>query len=240
MPSAITSWLSRPPTKRPSWQPSSPERASGARRLRDEANAALLRGDNDIAEALFTERLPITLAARNWVAASSCRINLALIANRTARHEQARALLAENLPFVRARGQSRCEATTLAGLAETSVRAGRPLAGTDDALAAAGLAFEIRDWPLAVFALEALAASAAAAGEGRAATLLGALDAERQRLELEPDPDEVVMRDTALESLGPDPTVYADAWAAGTTLDLPAAFDLATAISADLRTSAAA
>ena len=95
-------------------------------RLRDEANAALLRGDNEVAESLFRERLPITLDARNWVAASSCRINLALIANRTARHEQARALLTENLPFVRARGQSRCEATTLAGLAETSVRARPP------------------------------------------------------------------------------------------------------------------
>jgi len=209
--------------------------------LRDKAVAAMMRGDNEAAEALFAERLPLALAGGNGVAASSCRINMAVIANRTGRHDRARALLEENLPFVRARAQSRCEATTLSGLAETAVRAGRPDDAPDTALAAARLASEIRDPSLALLALEAVAASAAGHGHAGAATLLAGTEGMRRRLDLEPDPDEAEIRAAALAQIGPDPAadpVYAGAWAAGAALDLPALLDLASALAADLRSAA--
>ncbi|MEX1278272.1 MAG: hypothetical protein WEI16_04395, partial [Chloroflexota bacterium] len=211
--------------------------------LRDRAVAAMMHGDNEAAEALFAERLPLALAAGNGVAASSCRINMAVIANRTGSHDRARALLEENLPFVRARAQSRCEATTLSGLAETAVRAGRPDDAGDTALAAARLASEIRDPSLALLALEALAASAAAHGHTGAATLLAGTEAVRRRLDLEPDPDEAEIRAAALAHLGPDPVAdpaYAGAWVAGAALDLPALLDLASALAADLRSATVA
>jgi len=211
--------------------------------LRDQAVAAMMHGDNEAAEALWAERLPLVLAAGNGVAASSCRINMAVIANRTGRHDRARALLEENLPFVRARAQSRCEANTLSGLAETAVRAGRPDDARDTALAAARLATEIRDPSLALLALEALAASAAARGHTGAATLLAGTEAMRRHLDLEPDPDEAEIRAAALAHLGPDPATdpaHVAAWAAGAAPDLPALLDLASAIAADLRRAAVA
>ena len=201
--------------------------------LRDRALAAMVRGDYATAETLFLERLEVAKAAGNGVGTSACRINLALIANRMTRHDRARDLLEENLPFVRARGQSRCEATTLAGLAETAVYAGRPDDIPDAALSAAHLAIGIRDPQLALFALDTLAAAAAADNDARAATLLGGTEAVRQRLDLTLDPDEEPVRTAAMDLLGPDPDAYRSAWAEGATLDLPALLDVAGAVAAD-------
>jgi hypothetical protein len=56
------------------------------------------------------------------------------VANKTRRHEIAEGLLAENLPFVRGKGQARCEAHTLVGMLETTVHRERPSEGAEDAL----------------------------------------------------------------------------------------------------------
>jgi predicted ATPase/class 3 adenylate cyclase len=201
--------------------------------IRDQAVAALLRDDLATAEALFEERLPIVMAAGNGVGTSSCRINLALIANHTHRHDRARDLLEENLTFVRSRGQTRCEATTLSGLAETAVYQGR--SEIDAALTAARLAMEIRDPSLALFSLDVLAATVAR-DDPRAATILGGTEAVRRRLDLEADPDEAVLRDVAAARLGGDPAAYRDEWSRGAALDLPDLILLATDIAAE-RTS---
>jgi len=57
------------------------------------------------------------------------------------------------LAFVRARGQTRCEAHTLACLAQTAVLSGRRIEAAEVAASAAGLALEIRDRPLTLFCL---------------------------------------------------------------------------------------
>ncbi len=96
--------------------------------LKEQAFAGLMKGELDAAEALFVERLAEAIAVDNGVATSSSRLNLAAIANRTGRHVAAESLFAENLPFVRSKGQARCEAHTLAGLAETAASV-RPAPG---------------------------------------------------------------------------------------------------------------
>ena len=83
------------------------------------------RGDLKAAEALLREALDVALAADNGVGTSSCRLGLVYVANRTGRHDEAEELLAENLPFVRAKGQTRCEGYTLYGMADTAVSRGQ-------------------------------------------------------------------------------------------------------------------
>ena len=161
---------------------------------------------------------------------------MAVIANKTSRHERARNLLEENLPFVRARGQTRCEATTLSGLAETSLYLGRPDDGVEAAFSAARMALEIRDHPLALFSLETLAA-AIATDDPRAATLLGGTEAARQRLDLAPDPEEAAVIALAVQRLGPDSATYRHAWSAGAALDLQDLLEVASAIAADRHAS---
>lgn len=78
--------------------------------LRAQARAARLRGEIETAERLYQEALDVAIAVDNGVGASSCRLTLASLANEMGRHDRAEALLAENLPFVQARGQTRCEA----------------------------------------------------------------------------------------------------------------------------------
>jgi hypothetical protein len=158
---------------------------------------------------------------------SSCRINLSIVANRSVRHERAEALLGENLPFVRSRGQTRCEATTLALLAETSVRQARPRDAGEDALEAARRARQIDDAPLTAYALDLFAVAAAARGERRiAASILGATEAAREAMGVGPDEDEQAMRDEALELLR-EADDRETAWNEGRALDLEAAFELA-------------
>jgi hypothetical protein len=167
-------------------------------RLREQALAALLRDDLAAAEPLYEELLGLAIGVGNGVRTSSCRLNLATIANHTARHERAEELLRENLPFVRARGQSRCEATTLAMMAETSIRRQRPDDADEPARTAALRASQIADEPMLIYSLELVAAAAAERGDAElAATLLGGTEAARGRAELAPDEDEAFVRDWA-------------------------------------------
>jgi tetratricopeptide (TPR) repeat protein len=201
-------------------------------RLREQALAALLRNDFIGAEPLYEELLGLAIEVGNGVRTSSCRLNLATIANRTDRHDRAEELLRENLPFVRARGQSRCEATTLAMMAETSFRLGRPGEAAEPARTAAVRSSQIADDPLLIYSLELVAASAADDGDGRrAAMLLGATGSARERMELEPDDDEALVRAWAearlADSLPPDGIAVAAS--AGRGLDLASALAEATA-----------
>jgi len=207
--------------------------------LGDQAFAALQKGDFATAEGLYRERLGVAIAVDNGVATSSCRLNLAYIAMKTRRLETAEALLAENLPFVRSRGQARCEATTLASLAETNLYRDRHQECGDDALLGAIRALQIRDNPLAVYCLELLAASTAAQGDlERAATILGATDAARETMGVGPDEDEAAIRAKTLEWLGSEPEPFAEAWEQGRHLDLPRALEIAKADPTGRATSA--
>lgn len=196
--------------------------------MREEAFAALMNGELEKAEQLFDQRMRAAIAADNGVATSSCRLNLVTIANKTSRHDRAEQLLSENLPFVRSKGQARCEAYTLAGYAETAFHAGRPR----DCIAEAGLsatrALQIEDRPLAVYCLELLAAAAAAGGDDRrAATLLGATDAARAAMGVELDEDDEAIRTYTLGSLDQDSELVVDAWDEGRKLDVAGAVELA-------------
>ncbi|HUG65308.1 MAG TPA: adenylate/guanylate cyclase domain-containing protein [Gaiellaceae bacterium] len=198
--------------------------------LREQAAAALMRGELEKAERLFTERLDASIAVDNGVATSSCRLNLVSIANKTARPDRAEQLLAENLLFVRSKGQARCEAYTLAGFAETAFHAGRPGDGAEKAELSATRALQIDDRPLAVYCLDLLAAAAAARGDDRrAAALLGATEAAREAMGVECDEDEEAIRAHALGSMDRSSSLVNDAWTRGRTLDLAAAVDRALA-----------
>lgn len=198
--------------------------------LRERAVAASLRGDLDEAERLFAKRLDAAIAADNGVATSSCRLNLVSIANKRGRYARAEQLLAENLPFVRSKGQARCEAYTLAGFAETALRSGRPGDGVEHAEQSATRALQIDDRPLAAYCLDLLAAAAASRGDDRrAAALLGATEAVREAMGIESNEDEEAIRSCALSSLDRRHSLVAEAWTRGRTLDLAGALDLARA-----------
>ena len=172
-------------------------------RLREQALAALLRDDFAAAEPLYEELLDISIEIGNGVRTSASRLNLATIANHTARHERAEELLRENLAFVRARGQSRCEATTLAMMAETSIRRDRPGEAAGPARTAAMRSSQIADDPLPIYSLELVAAAAAEQGDAElAAMLLGGTEAARSRAELTPDEDETFVRQWAEDTAG--------------------------------------
>ena len=196
--------------------------------LGEQALAALMSGEFEQAERLFDERLNAAMAADNGVATSSCRLNLASIANKTGRHDRAKQLLSENLPFVRSKGQARCEAYTLAGYAETAFHEGRPGDRTAEAELSATRALQIDDRPLVIYCLELVAAAAATRGdERRAAALLGATEAAREAMGVEVDEDEEVIRGHTVGSLDRDSDVVAAAWAEGRQLDLAGAVVLA-------------
>jgi predicted ATPase len=170
--------------------------------LRAQAAAAWRKGDRSHAEDLYEEMFRVAVAVDNGVSTSSCRINLATIAIETDRPERAESLLRENLPFVLARGQSRCEANTLALLAETSLRLGRAEEVTDPAGTGAVRAAQIGDEPLLVYCAELVAAAAAGGGDARrAALILGAADAARRVMEAEPDDQEAFIRTWTEERL---------------------------------------
>jgi predicted ATPase len=197
--------------------------------LMEKGSAALRKKDFGQAEKLFRERLVTAIAVDNGVAISSCRLHLVYIANKTGRHAGADALLAENLPFVRSKGQARCEAYTLAGIAETAVRRDRAGDAAGEAVLAATRALQIHDQPLAVYSLELFAAAAAARGEARrAATVLGATEAAREAMESPPDEDEEEIRACALEFIGGDGLIKA-AWVEGRSIDLASAVEVAEA-----------
>ena len=111
-------------------------------------------------------------------------------------------------------------------LAETAIHQNRGDAVAEPARVAAVRSSQISDDPLLIYSLELVAAAAAEDGDGRrAATLLGATDAARERMELERDEDEAFVRDwiqTRLpRSLSADDIAAASE--AGGRLDLEAA-----------------
>ena len=187
--------------------------------LQQQAGAALMNEDFEAGEVLYETALGVAKAVDNGVGMSSCRLNLAYIANKTGRHDRASALLAENLGFVRSRGQTRCEANTLASMAETMLYRDLPGDGASDALLGAIRALQIRDRPVAVWSLDLFAVAAAARGQSSgAATILGATEAAREAMGVEAEEDEAWIRSRAQELLGGG--IDQVAWADGRASDL--------------------
>jgi predicted ATPase/DNA-binding transcriptional LysR family regulator len=196
--------------------------------LKTRARTALMKGDVAHAANLLEEAMDVAIAVDNGVGTSACRLKLAYLANKTGRPDRAAALLDENLPFVRARGQSRCEAYTLAGFAETAIYRNLPEQVAEPALHAATRAVSVGDNPLVAFCLDQVAASAATRGDAaRAAKLLGATEVAREAMGVVPDDQEGAIRNRALEQVDPADPRLADAWAKGRKLDLTAALELA-------------
>jgi predicted ATPase/class 3 adenylate cyclase len=201
--------------------------------LQARVEAARSRNDLRTAEALLHEALDVARAAGNGVGTSACRLSLVWVANQQGRHDEADDLLAENLPFVRALGQIRCEGYTLAGMADTTIRRGRLPDCAAPALLGATRALQISDKYLAVRCLDLFAAALAAAGDQRrAAAILAAVDAARHAMSIEPNADDQARREHALKLLDPHGHDYALGHAEGQTLGLPGALSLAA--SADL------
>ena len=202
--------------------------------LQARATAAIRRAELKAAEAALREAFGVAVAADNGVGTSWCRLHLVYVANRTGRHDEADELLAENLPFVRARGQTRCEGYTLYGMADTTVARGQAGDCAADALLGARRGLQIGDKGLTVGSLELYAVAAAAGGDyRRAAAMLAACDAARREMGIEPDPDEQAIRGQALKLLDQHGEAVAAGSAQGRALDLPAALWLATGADPD-------
>ena len=170
--------------------------------LRAQIAAAMAHDDLATAEPLYEELLAVARADDNGVRTSACRINLAYIANRTGRHERAEALMLENLPFVRSRGQARCEATTLVTLAETTTFLDRPAASVDYSVAAAEVAPRAADALLLIEDLRWYAAAASRLGEAdRPAEILGACEAAEAEMDAALEPHETAVRDELVATL---------------------------------------
>jgi ATP/maltotriose-dependent transcriptional regulator MalT len=196
--------------------------------LQARATAAVMSGDLEAGKALLQDALDVALDVDNGVGTSWCRLNLASVANRTGRHDQADELLDENLPFVRARGQTRCEGYTLAGMADTTVLRGRPGDCAASALLGARRALQIGDKQLAARCLDLFAVAAAVGGDDRrAAAVLAAAEAARQAMGVEPDPGKQAVRGQALKLLDQHGQAFTLGYAEGQALDLPAALSLA-------------
>ena len=170
--------------------------------LRAQIASAMAHDDFATAEPLYEDLLVVARADDNGVRTSACRINLAYIANRTGRHERAEALMLENLPFVRGRGQARCEATTLVTLAETTTYLDQPAASVDYAVAAAEVAPHAADALLLIEDLRWYAAAAVRLGDPeRIAEILGACEAAESELEAALEPHETAVRDELVATL---------------------------------------
>ena len=196
--------------------------------LREMGFDALDNGRLDEAASLFRERLEMAIALDNGVGTSACRINLALIETRRSRFDEAEDWLNVNLPFVRSRGQARCEANTMAGLAATRLYQSSPEQGGDYALLAAVRSAQINDQPLTAYCLDLFAAATAAQGDlQRAATLLGATEAARERMGVEPDEDEAPIRQMAEVSIAAHRASLEKDWLRGRSLDLTTAVEFA-------------
>jgi predicted ATPase/transcriptional regulator with XRE-family HTH domain len=192
------------------------------------AGAALAKGDLEAAEALLREALDVAVAVDNGVGMSSCRLGLVYVANQAGRYDQAEELLTENLPFVRARGQTRCEGYTLARMADTTVRRGWTEDCAADALLGARRALQIGDKPLAVSCMELFALAAAARGDDhRAAAILAAGEAARHAMGAKPSPRHQAIREQALKLLDQHGEAITLGSAEGQALDLAAALTLA-------------
>jgi predicted ATPase len=170
--------------------------------LREKARAAMMHDDFVAAEPLYLEALEAARDDDNGVGMSSCRINLAYIANRTGRHDRAEELLAENLPFVRSRGQARCEATSLVSLVETLSYLERPAEAIDFAVAAAEVAPRAADPLLLVENLRWYGLAAARLGESeRTARILGVCEQAEKEMDAPLEPHEELLREELLAAL---------------------------------------
>jgi predicted ATPase/transcriptional regulator with XRE-family HTH domain len=195
-----------------------------------QGDAAFMRGDMGAAEELYWDALGVALAADNGVGASASRLGLVRVANRTGRYDDSEELLAENLPFVKARGQTRCEGYTLYFMAETDRSRGRPGDRPEVALLGARRALQVDDRRLAVGCLEAFAVAAAEAGDHRrAAALLAAGEAACREMGAEPDGDEDSARAQTIKLLDQRSEAFTLGSAEGRALDLVAALALAEA-----------
>jgi predicted ATPase/class 3 adenylate cyclase len=195
--------------------------------VKEQARAAHLRGEYEAAERLWQDAFEVAREVDNGVGMSACRLNLASLLTKADQCERAEGLLAENLPFVRARGQARCEAYTLAAFADAAIRRGRVADAAEHALSAAGCASLIDDQPLVAYCLDLTTTAAAARGDvARAAIILGATEAAREAMGVVPDEEEEAARNRTLELLGQDKAVEG-ALARGRELDLPSALALA-------------
>jgi predicted ATPase/DNA-binding XRE family transcriptional regulator len=193
-----------------------------------QGDAALMKGDLRAAEELYWQALAVALEADNGVGASSCRLGIVWVANRTGRYDDAEELLAENLPFVKARGQSRCEGYTLYYMADTDRWRGRPGDRPEVALLGARRALQVDDRGLAARCLEVCALVAADAGDyRRAAALLAAGEVAYRQMGAEPDVGEDSARGQALKLLDQHSEAVTLGAAEGRALDLAAALALA-------------
>ncbi len=193
------------------------------RDLKHRAERAWESGALAEAEDLYREALATATDVDNGVGISSCRLNLASLANEQGRHAEADELLHDNLRFVRGRGQSRCEATTLAILGETAIFRAQPREATACAVAGAHRASGFKEASLTTYCLDIAAAGFAEEGESsEAATILGATERALERLEVAPDEDEVAMRERALAAIGTQMTVadVESAWSRGREMGL--------------------
>jgi predicted ATPase/class 3 adenylate cyclase len=198
--------------------------------LKLRAGRALETDKLDEAEVLYRQAFDAAVEVDNGVGMSSCRLGLATIANQTGRHEGADSLLQENLPFVRGRGQSRCEAFTLMALAETAVFRRLPEPAAEWATSGARRALGFGEESLAAYCLDVAAAALAEEGErDRAAAILGSTERARERLGMALDEEEKAMRDRALAAMQPvlDGAELERAVAGGRDLDLALALELA-------------
>ena len=163
------------------------------------ADAALMREDWAVAEQLLEEALAEAEAANNGVGMSACRLGLADLAMNGNRLTRAEELLDENLPFVRSRGQTRCEGFTLLHLSRNAALQGAAAVASDHAVGGARRATQIKANRLLIACLERYAAVAPDVGAAReAALVLGATEAARAELDLAPAGNTVALRGDAV------------------------------------------
>jgi predicted ATPase/class 3 adenylate cyclase len=197
--------------------------------LRRQAGEAWRAGDRDEAERVYLQAIEAAVEVNNGVGISACRLSLSWLANETGRHERAESLLQDNLRFVRGRGQSRCEAFTLAGLAETALLTNQPAEAAGWAVGAATRALGFGEESLAAYCLDIAAAALAEEGAvAPAAAILDSTDRARRRLGIVPDDEETAMRERGRRAIDAAGAGEPDrARSEGTDLSLPAALELA-------------
>jgi hypothetical protein len=159
----------------------------------------MMREDWAAAEALLEEALAEAAAANNGVGMSACRLGLADLAMNDNRLRRAEHLLDENLPFVRSRGQTRCEGFTLLALSRIAALQGAPADASDHAVGGARRATQINADRLLIQCLERYASVAPDIGAARSAALvLGATESAREKLDLAAGEAVVELRGGAL------------------------------------------
>ena len=197
--------------------------------LKEQANAALTRNDFEAAEPLFRERLAAAIAVDNGVGTSSCRLNLAYLANRTRATTLRTASSPRTCPSFARRvrravrrtrsraSRRRCSTETVCRTAPRTRCSARPAHCRSRTAPSRSL----------VSTLRRLRRGA----RGRPSRC----DHPRRHRGsprghgVGPDEDEEAIRSRALQSIGDDDSVLAPAWREGRALDLAAAVEVASA-----------